>query len=354
MSPALPETNVQAAFGPGGQDTAPSPIPTASPSGEAADAGETGSEPTGTPTAGPAAAMLAPAPWPAWPVFPPPPLLPPAAPLPAAPPLLLPPFLPPVLQLPAAPAPVAPPPPAPTPPVGCAGVRSVCHVFVSAGAPQSALLVGPCPRPLMNCAEFTVTGSFTVSAVFTGLVPGTPMTLVIPVVTVSGQPAGTRSIACGAADATGTACCAGTVEGPVVPQAGGQVLLLLQPPSLTSTATATSTAGPTSTASPTPTTTATTTSTVVPTRTATATATSAASPTPGASPTPTSTATATPTSTATATPTATATATSSVPGRAYVANAGSNSVTVIDTTTNTVVGGPIAVGSPPSFVAIGP
>ena len=35
------------------------------------------------------------------------------------------------------------------------------------------------------------------------------------------------------------------------------------------------------------------------------------------------------------------------PGRAYVANFNSNSVTVIDTTTNTVVGSPIPVGSAP-------
>ena len=40
--------------------------------------------------------------------------------------------------------------------------------------------------------------------------------------------------------------------------------------------------------------------------------------------------------------------------RAYVANSGSNTVTVIDTTTNTVVGTPIAVGAGPIAVAIGP
>jgi YVTN family beta-propeller protein len=40
--------------------------------------------------------------------------------------------------------------------------------------------------------------------------------------------------------------------------------------------------------------------------------------------------------------------------RAYVANFTSNNVTVIDTTTNTVVGGPIAVGTNPFGVGIGP
>ena len=40
--------------------------------------------------------------------------------------------------------------------------------------------------------------------------------------------------------------------------------------------------------------------------------------------------------------------------RAYVANAGSNNVTVIDTTSNAVVGAPIAVGNSPWGVGIGP
>ena len=40
--------------------------------------------------------------------------------------------------------------------------------------------------------------------------------------------------------------------------------------------------------------------------------------------------------------------------RAYVANQTSNSVTVIDTTTNTVVGAPIPVGTNPVAVGIGP
>src|SRR3954447_6303033 len=52
--------------------------------------------------------------------------------------------------------------------------------------------------------------------------------------------------------------------------------------------------------------------------------------------TPTPTVPATPTTTATPTPTPTATPT--LPGRAYVVNFGSNNVTVIDTTTNTIVG----------------
>ena len=40
--------------------------------------------------------------------------------------------------------------------------------------------------------------------------------------------------------------------------------------------------------------------------------------------------------------------------RAYVANFTSSNVTVIDTTTNTVVGAPIPVGSNPMGVGIGP
>src|SRR6266487_738256 len=63
-------------------------------------------------------------------------------------------------------------------------------------------------------------------------------------------------------------------------------------------------------------------------------------------PTPTAIPTATMTPTATATLTATPSATPTLPGRAYVANYGSNNVTVIDTTTNTVVT-TVSVGAAP-------
>src|SRR5438552_40673 len=71
-------------------------------------------------------------------------------------------------------------------------------------------------------------------------------------------------------------------------------------------------------------------------------------PTSNATPTPTATATSVPTITPTTTPTATPT----LPGRAYVANTAgaSNNVTVIDTTTNAVVGPPIPVGTAPNGV----
>jgi YVTN family beta-propeller protein len=76
---------------------------------------------------------------------------------------------------------------------------------------------------------------------------------------------------------------------------------------------------------------------------------------PTVTPTPNATTTATPTATATATPTITPTVTPTLlTGAAYVANSGSNSVTVIDTTTNTVVGTPIPVGSGPRGVGVDP
>src|SRR4051794_24225032 len=59
----------------------------------------------------------------------------------------------------------------------------------------------------------------------------------------------------------------------------------------------------------------------------------------------------TPTPTITATPSPTATP---LPGRAYVANSGSNTVSVIDTTTNTVLGVPIPVGLFPAAVGVDP
>jgi YVTN family beta-propeller protein len=68
-----------------------------------------------------------------------------------------------------------------------------------------------------------------------------------------------------------------------------------------------------------------------------------------------------PTATPTITPTATSTSTSTPTATptpctrcAYVVNNGSNNVTVIDTTTNTVVGAPIPVGRYPGGVGVDP
>jgi YVTN family beta-propeller protein len=52
--------------------------------------------------------------------------------------------------------------------------------------------------------------------------------------------------------------------------------------------------------------------------------------------------------------TATPTATPTLPGRAHGATRASNTVSVIDTTTNAVVGAPIPVGTNPLGVGIGP
>ena len=68
--------------------------------------------------------------------------------------------------------------------------------------------------------------------------------------------------------------------------------------------------------------------------------------------TPTAAATSTPTATATSTSTPTATPTL-LAGAAYVANSGSDTVSVIDTTTN-FVGGPIPVGNRPFGVGVDP
>jgi YVTN family beta-propeller protein len=108
----------------------------------------------------------------------------------------------------------------------------------------------------------------------------------------------------------------------------------------------------TTTPTPTPTITPTPTSTATPTPTASITQT----PTSTATPTPTSTATPTPTSTATPTPTITQTP-SGPPPLAYVANAVSNTVSVIDTSANAVIGTISGFANPSSFchgVAITP
>src|SRR3954447_2906243 len=68
--------------------------------------------------------------------------------------------------------------------------------------------------------------------------------------------------------------------------------------------------------------------------------------------TPTAAASSTGLPTATPTVTATVTATPALPGRAYITNGNGNSLSVIDTTNNTVVGAPIGVGVRPAGVGV--
>src|SRR5581483_5763099 len=94
---------------------------------------------------------------------------------------LLPAVGPALIPIPTAPA-ASPPPPAPAAASApCARVGGICHAFLRVTAPLGTVLVGPCPQPLANCAEFTIVGSFTVDAVITALVPGTLVTLLVPV-----------------------------------------------------------------------------------------------------------------------------------------------------------------------------
>jgi YVTN family beta-propeller protein len=115
--------------------------------------------------------------------------------------------------------------------------------------------------------------------------------------------------------------------------------------------TATSTPVAAATSTPTPTSTATPTAT--PTFTSTPTSTSTATPTSTLTPTATATFTSTPTATATDTPTATPTSTPTLAPRAYVANAGSHTISVIDITANSV-SATIPVGERPIGVAVRP
>src|SRR4051812_7153461 len=75
---------------------------------------------------------------------------------------------------------------------------------------------------------------------------------------------------------------------------------------------------------------------------------------PTVTPTAPATSTTTPIPTATPTPTVTPTATPTLPGRAYVTNSGMGSVSVIDTTSNTIVGAPIGVGNTPEGIGVDP
>src|SRR5262249_53049886 len=171
-----------------------------------------------------------------------PPLLPPVLPP------LLPPVLPPLLPIGplgplAAPSAV----PSATPPPGC-GIGATCHVLLAATFAPSPILVGPCPRPIVNCVELTVTGSFTVLGAIRGLARGSGRVLAMPVAGRGPAAAGTRRVPCAAADATGTATCQGAVAEPnVVPLPGGLVSVTVSA-AATATATATVGAAPTGTA----------------------------------------------------------------------------------------------------------
>jgi DNA-binding beta-propeller fold protein YncE len=112
-------------------------------------------------------------------------------------------------------------------------VGTTCHAVVSVSTPSGTLVAGPCPRPLNNCVELTITGGaatsgFTVTASLVGLPPSATATLAIPVAITSsaGASSGTRTVTCSPADATGTAACQATIaERNVLPQLGGIVTL---------------------------------------------------------------------------------------------------------------------------------
>jgi plastocyanin len=111
------------------------------------------------------------------------------------------------------------------PPVG----TTFHAVVISSSAPSggvtlSPMVTGSCPRPLDNCVELTVTGSFTVTGTVRGLSPGIAPLLLIPVSDAAGQPAGIRQVTCGPADSTGTATCnAAVAEARIFPTVGGVI-----------------------------------------------------------------------------------------------------------------------------------
>jgi hypothetical protein len=97
---------------------------------------------------------------------------------------------------------------------------------------------GPCPRPLTNCVEFAITGSFT----FVGSVGGLPVGFkpVLTIAVASGSPqgpsAGTRSQPCAPVNAAGITGCAGVVAEPTIfPHLGGPVTIAAPPATPTAT-----------------------------------------------------------------------------------------------------------------------
>jgi uncharacterized delta-60 repeat protein len=112
----------------------------------------------------------------------------------------------------------------------------VFHSLVTAVNPGTGsvtlapLEAGVCPQPISNCLEMTVTGSFRVEGTIRGLLPGSLATLSIPVADGSGNPAGSRTVACSAADGSGVSNCAGAVEeASLVPLLGGVVTVITVP-----------------------------------------------------------------------------------------------------------------------------
>jgi plastocyanin len=112
-----------------------------------------------------------------------------------------------------------------TPPVGTTFHALVLNTNQSTGAiTLGPIQLGPCPRPISDCVELTVTGSFTVTGTVRGLPPGVAPVLSIPVSDAAGRSAGLRTVTCGPADATGTATCNATVAEPgVFPTAGALI-----------------------------------------------------------------------------------------------------------------------------------
>ena len=104
---------------------------------------------------------------------------------------------------------------------------------------------GSCPRPLNNCVEFTITGSFTFVGALTGPPVGFNPILVFDVANAQNRPAGARSQPCSTVNAPGVTNCAGVVPDPgLFPQLGGTVRVPAVPPTVTPTPTPTPTATP--------------------------------------------------------------------------------------------------------------
>jgi hypothetical protein len=134
----------------------------------------------------------------------------------------------------------APPTAAPRTPTATAtpttGVGTVFRVLVLAVSATTGtvtlgpLTPGPCPRPIANCLEFDVSGSFTVTGTIQGLPPGAVPILTIPVADAAGQPAGTRPVTCSAADARGVSTCNAGVRDPgLVPRSGATIVVEAPP-----------------------------------------------------------------------------------------------------------------------------
>jgi hypothetical protein len=115
----------------------------------------------------------------------------------------------------------------------CRAVGSLCHANMNETGPgvqaRGRIEPGPCARPVEDCVEFPVRGSFGVRGLVAGLPPGSQPLLEVDTVNAAAQFAGIREVPCDGTHSSGTSICVGAVP-QFFPQVGGFALIRGQGP----------------------------------------------------------------------------------------------------------------------------